>query len=219
MLDIQKKNIVLFGAGGHAKVAIDALEKQGRYKIIGLYDDNSLLKGQKAFGYPIFGLRDDLIRHKSSFDAVIITIGNNEIRRNLSEFFVKESIKLATIVHPSVQLSRGVRINIGTVVFASTIINADSVIGESSIINTAVCIDHDCKIGDYVHIAPGVTICGGVSIGDNSFIGAGSTIIAGLTIGKNVIVGAGSTVIRDLPDGVKVAGCPAVSLKNKKASE
>lgn len=218
-MSTHRKKLALFGAGGHAKVVMDASEKQSAYNIFGLYDDNYSLKGQQSFGYPVLGTRADLIEQKLYWDALIITIGSNQIRQQLTEFFLQQSIQFATVIHPSAQISRGVTINEGSVVFATSVVNAGSCIGKGVIINTGARIDHDCKVDDYVHIAPGATLCGGVIVGSNSFIGAGATIIAGISIGKDVIVGAGSTVIRDLPDGARVAGSPAVNLRDKNASE
>lgn len=41
-------------------------------------------------------------------------------------------------------------------------------------------------------------------------IGAGAVIMCGVTIGKWAVVAAGSVVLKDVPDGVTVAGNPAV---------
>lgn len=51
---------------------------------------------------------------------------------------------------------------------------------------------------------------GRIVIGDDVFIGARSTILPGVQIGNRVIVGAGSVVSRSIPEGVIVAGNPAV---------
>ena len=52
-----KEKLLVFGAGGHAKVAIDVIEQQGNYEIAGLLDDDIKLKGCRFFGYPVLGLR------------------------------------------------------------------------------------------------------------------------------------------------------------------
>lgn len=49
-----------------------------------------------------------------------------------------------------------------------------------------------------------------IEIFDNVFIGAYSIIIGNVKIGPNAIVGAGSVVTKDVPEGVIVAGNPAV---------
>jgi acetyltransferase-like isoleucine patch superfamily enzyme len=44
---------------------------------------------------------------------------------------------------------------------------------------------------------------------DNVSIGANATIICGVTIGEGAFVAAGAVVTKDVPDGARVAGCPA----------
>lgn len=49
-----------------------------------------------------------------------------------------------------------------------------------------------------------------IEIMDNVFIGAHSIIVGDVKIGPNAIIGAGSVVTKDVPEGVIVAGNPAV---------
>jgi acetyltransferase-like isoleucine patch superfamily enzyme len=52
-----------------------------------------------------------------------------------------------------------------------------------------------------------------ISIGDNVFIGMDSIIMPGVKIGNNVVVAAGSVVTKSIPDGLVVAGVPAVAIE------
>lgn len=52
-----------------------------------------------------------------------------------------------------------------------------------------------------------------VVIGDDCWIGAGAIILPGVTIGNRSIVAAGAVVTRDVPEGVLVAGVPAMVKK------
>ena len=44
----QADDLLIFGASGHAKVVIDIVEKQGRYRIGGLLDDDAALSACRA---------------------------------------------------------------------------------------------------------------------------------------------------------------------------
>jgi sugar O-acyltransferase (sialic acid O-acetyltransferase NeuD family) len=203
----QQQPIFIFGASGHAKVVIDIIEREGRYAIKGLFDDNQTLWGQEVFGYKVLGGRDALKREETKY--LLVTIGHNTTRYTLSELFAQYGCSFGRAIHPSASISRGVQIGQGTVVMAGVVINADTTIGEQVIINTSASIDHDCWIGDAAHIAPGVCLCGGVTIGERTLVGAGSTVIPNIRIGCDVIVGAGATVVKDVPDNVTVVGTPA----------
>lgn len=192
----------LYGASGHAKVIIDIIKSMGA-PIYGIFDDNDAVK-------TLCGIE---VNHKwSGQSPIIISIGNNRIRKLISE---RLSCEFDKAIHTSAVISPSVSIGDGTVVMAGAIINAEVNIGKHCIINTGASIDHECVIGDFVHIAPHSTLCGNVHVGEGSWVGAGATIIPGIKIGKWCTIGAGAVVIRNVPDNVVVAGVPAKIIKYK----
>ncbi|MGL5023158.1 MAG: acetyltransferase [Cetobacterium sp.] len=208
------KEIVIIGAGGHAKVIIDIILQ--RKKIL---NDNLIVKGilddsfseneeKKLFEIPIIG-NVNKISELSSNIYYIIAIGNNSIRKKISQNY--KEIKYITLIHPKAIIAENVSISTGTVLMAGSIVNACTKIGKHCIINTGSIIEHDNIIKDYVHISPGAILCGGVIVEEETWIGTGSTIIQGLKIGTKVIVGAGSIVIKDIEAECKVVGNPAKS--------
>lgn len=207
----EREKIFIIGAGGHAKVVIDIIERQGLYDIAFLVDDDPGLKGIEIYDYPVIGGSAELLQQRQRIVGGIVAIGNNRARCKVAAWMIHNSFDLVAAIHPSAQLARGVTVGKGTVVMAGAVINSDTRIGNNVIVNTRASIDHDCIIGDGVHIAPGTTLCGSVTVGDGSFICAGVTVIPNRYIGCGVTVGAGSTVIRDVPDGVTVVGSPAKS--------
>jgi sugar O-acyltransferase (sialic acid O-acetyltransferase NeuD family) len=189
------REIYLYGAGGHAKVIVDILKSQ-KIQILGVFDDNPDVK--ECMGIPV-------VNHNVQF-PLIISIGNNQIRKNIADrlpgVFYTQAIADSAIV------SKSANIGIGSVIMQGGIIQSSVKIGKHCIINTKASIDHDCIIHDYVHIAPGVVLCGNVEIGEGSFIGAGTTVIQGTKIGKWSVIGAGSVVVKDIPDNVLAYGNP-----------
>ena len=205
------RRVFLIGASGHAKVIIDAMEKQGIYDIAYLVDDNPALKGTTVLGYMIIGGKEALLEEnaKSPIEFGFVAIGNNETREYLANWLLKTGFQLATVVHPSAQLAKDVLLGEGSVVMANAVINSGTTIGMNTIINTAATIDHDCVVGSAVHVGPGVSVCGGVTIGDRVLVGVGAAIIPNLKIGTAAVIGAGATVVDDVPDGICVGGTPA----------
>ena len=183
----------LYGASGHAKVIMDILEAN-QIRIDGLIDDNPEIN--ELLGYPVFHQCNDL-------SPLIISIGNNQIRRRIAE---KLDVEFGTAIHPSAVVSPPAKIGEGTVVMPGAVINADAVIGKHCIINTGASVDHECIIGDYVHISPHATLCGNVHVGEGSWVAAGSVVLPGVKIGKWSVIGAGSVVAKDIPDGVLAVG-------------
>jgi len=206
-------SLVVFGSGGHAKVVIDAAEKQGIRKIL-VVDDADQYWGKQLMGYRILGGRGALLKKKASTQA-IVAVGDNAARSGIAAWMEANHFSLATIIHPSAQIGRGADIGRGSLLAAGCVVNSDAVIGANVIINTGASVDHDCIIGDGVHLAPGVHLCGRVEVGAGSFLGVGAVVIPRVRIGTRCVVGAGSAVLNDIPDGLLVAGVPARSLQQK----
>lgn len=183
----------LYGASGHAKVVIDILEAN-QIRIEGLIDDNPEVN--ELLGYPVFHQRNDL-------SPLIISIGNNQIRRKIAE---KLDVEFGTAIHPSAVVSSKATVAVGTVVMQGAIIQSCAQIGKHCIINTGASVDHECIIGDYVHISPHATLCGNVHVGEGSWVAAGSVVLPGVKIGKWSVIGAGSVVAKDIPDRVLAVG-------------
>lgn len=209
------KKLLVFGAGGHAKVVIDIARLMG-YQVVAVFDDNEQKHGQFLWDIPIKGNQQALIalalQEKNTH--FFIALGNNSLRLQLAQKFQQAGLQAATLIHPSAVIASYVSIGSGTVIMAGVCINSDANIGEQVIVNTSAVVEHDCMIGDAVHIAPTVALCGAVSIGAKSLIGVGAKVIPCIKIGNVVTVGAGAVVVNNIPDNQTVVGVPAKVLGN-----
>lgn len=199
----EKDSVILYGAGGHCKVVIDILEAIG-INIDCVVDDNPV--ASKIFNYKILKADD------SSYNQVIITIGNCRIRKRIAERINVKSF--FTAIHPTAVVSHRSKIGDGTVIMQGAVIQADARVGQHCIVNTQSSIGHECSIGDYVHIASGATLSGNVEVGECSWIGVGACVKQGVKIGRNCMIGAGSVVVKDIPDNVVAFGNPCKIIKN-----
>jgi acetyltransferase-like isoleucine patch superfamily enzyme len=126
-----------------------------------------------------------------------------------------DGLYLATTLSSKIQLGRDVSVQLGCTMVAT----------ESITIGDHVAIAEYVTIRDQEHrFRPGYGVrrqgynSAPVTLGDNCWIGRGAYIGPGTTIGKNSIVGANSVVRGTFPDGVLIAGAPAVIKKVLPAS-
>ena len=207
-----KNKLLIFGSSGHSSVVIDAVEKSGDYEIAGLLDDFRK-PGEKTLDYAVLGDTHDLPalldQHKNCH--FFVAIGDNWTRSLIASKIraLKKDIVFATIIHPSAQIGRNVKIGQGSVVMAGVVLNSGSVIGRGCIVNTLAGIDHDCALGDYASIAPNAVLGGNVVVEEHSAVSIGATIKQGVKIGQHTVVGAGSVVLKDFGDRLTVYGAPA----------
>jgi UDP-N-acetylbacillosamine N-acetyltransferase len=214
---MKQKPLLIFGAGGHAKVVADLAQKCGR-EIVGFIDDvDSKRAGEKFFGGKILGGMDAInrVRDSHTYLEVIVAVGECKARVRIASALQKIGLPLATLLHPAAVSAADVKIGNGTVVVAGAILNAGSTIGDNVIINTGASVDHDCSIGNGIHIGPGARLGGNVAIGDESWIGIGAIIKDRVSIGASCVIGAGALVLKNVPDNTVAYGSPATAARGK----
>lgn len=205
--------VIVFGAGGHARVAIDVLRADG-WTIVACVAPGG---GDDVAGVPVV---DDSavasLREERSVRFAHVAIGDNGVRQRIADAAVEQGFELATAISTRAYVADDVTVGSGSLVVHGAVVNVGTMLGRGSIVNTAASVDHDGVIGDFVHIAPGTHLAGNVHVGDRSFIGIGSSVIPGIEIGRDVTIGAGSVVIRPVADDDRAWGNPA---RSRKAAE
>ena len=66
-------NLILIGAGGHAKSCIDIIEQNNTYKIAGIINNDTSSQVIKL-GYKIIGVDNDLENLRNEFDNALIAL-------------------------------------------------------------------------------------------------------------------------------------------------
>ncbi len=194
--------LVIFGAGGHAKVIADIAMKNG-YEIEGFLDDNEAIT--EVIGYKKLGKISDCVKFKENC-VFAIGIGNNAVRKKIYESY--PDLEYPTLVHPSACVGIETKIGKGTVVMPMAVVNACADVGEFCVLNTGSVVEHDCEVGDFTLIAPNATLCGGVKVGSEAWVGAGSTVNQGVKICNRGMVGSGGVVVKDITEPGTYVGVP-----------
>ena len=202
------KNLILIGAGGHARSSIDVIEDNNEYNILGLIGSTNEI-GRQVMGYSVIDDDNDLANVISSLenkhgDVVgIITVGqikSYEVRASLYKKLLDLKKVSKTIISSRSYVSRSAEILKGTMIFHGALVNANARIKENTIINSRALIEHDSQVGSHCHISTDVTINGGVLVGNGTFIGSGSIIKEGVKIGSNCIIGMGQKIMNNIED-------------------
>lgn len=207
-MDLEIKNIVIFGYSGHSYVVLDAAINIG-YNIKSYIDVSENKLNPYELNYLGYEQNINLKTLKTNSEYVFPCFGSNSIRKKTILLFDELMLKQINIIHSKSIISSDVEINLSTFISAGAIINSMVKIGKGCIINTSAIIEHECLIGNYTHIAPGAVLSGNVKVGDETFIGANAVIKQGVKIGSNVVIGAGSVVLKDVPSNETWVGNPA----------
>lgn len=205
--------VVGIGAGGHAKVLIDALRLRGAVDIVGLTDKKQELWSKTVLGVPVLG--DESVLSKLRADGIegafiaVGSVGDASIRRQLYEMAVSAGFKMVQVIHPSAVVAASAVLAPGVMLLATSVVNADARVGANTIVNTGAIVEHDCVVGSHAHLATGAKLASTVTVGDEAHIGAGAVVRQCIVIGSRAMIAAGAVVIGDVAAGARVAGVPA----------
>lgn len=203
--------IVVVGAGGHAKVVIEAIRASAVFQVAGVVDPRPV---GDVLGAPWLGSDETLPSLQAQgIGHAVVAIGDNRLRESIGKRLLDLGYSAPAIIHPSAIVSPSAQIRPGAVVMAHACVGPLAVLGDFCIVNTAAIVEHDDRIGIAAHVAPGVALGGSVTIGNRALVGIGSSVRPGVSVGQDVVIGAGSAVVSDFPDGVTVGGTPARLLR------
>lgn len=178
------KNHLIYGAGGHAKVLQDLLEKLNLEVEVFFDDSNRLddIRGIKVSPYETT---------YSPNSPVVLGIGSSRARKLLSE---KVKHDFSVLIHPTAVIASDVIIEEGTVVLAGAVIQSGAKVGKHVIVNSNVTIDHDAVVEDFVTTYPGVYIGAEAVVGEGVVINPNSVIMRFSEIPAYYEIGPGEVV-------------------------
>jgi sugar O-acyltransferase (sialic acid O-acetyltransferase NeuD family) len=206
--------VLVIGAGGQGRIVADILlagRGRSHLEAVGFADDRRELTGSVVSGLPVLGTLEQVAA--LPHDAVVVAIGDNAAREQVTRQLEAAGERLVTARHHFSSVAADVEIDDGCMISAGVVITPGAHLGRGVLVNTNASIDHDTAIGDFAHVAPGAVVGATVQIGARALIGTGATVMTGCAVGDDAVVGAGALVNRDVAAGVVVVGVPARVLR------
>ena len=194
------KDIVIIGSGGIGREVAWIIEEinavNPTWNILGFVDDNSEMLGKELNGYRVLGglnILDEL----ESKPEVIVAIANCGVKKDIVAK-LNNKFDFATIIHPSVRISKYIEIGQGTIIYPGVILTVNTRIGNHVIISGNCGIGHDTVIGDYSSVLWGSCFSGFDVVGEECFIGVGTKVAQGVSIADSRRVSTGGIVREDI---------------------
>ena len=198
---LSKRSLAILGAGElGAQIGHYAL-LDGRYEIIGFFDDTKEIGGLFD-GFPILGKMEDFetLYHQGIFDCIFIGIGyaHFSFKAYLYEKVISSGVPLATIISPHVYIDPTAVIGKGVILYPGCVIDKDAVVEDNTVINVNVTIAHNSVVGKHSFIAGGAILAGYAKVGECCFLGVNSVINDHNYSEDNVIIGSQTVVSKNV---------------------
>jgi sugar O-acyltransferase (sialic acid O-acetyltransferase NeuD family) len=205
--------LVILGAGRQGRNILDVCSDL-EISVAGFLDDTKQ-PGSAVNGIPILGGLEKWKDLASESDyQFIVGIGWNKFRREMSAEIESGGGRLASVIHPSCQISRFANIGSGVFINAFSRVLSNASIQRYCLIEGHSTLGADTVVGEGAGMGSGVTLTGGAQVGAGTFVGSGAVILGPIQVGAESVVAANATVIHDVPDRVLVAGTPATLKKH-----
>ena len=217
----------IYGAGGLGcevlELALDIQEVSDKPRwenVLFLVDEAYLPedpKDREIHGVPILSAETFFREYSTNKAEIVIAQGEPAMRCALREKVQKAGYRLATLIHPSVRLSRWAKVGEGCVITYGCNVSVEVEIMQNTYLQPSCGMGHNAVAGEDCVISACARIAGNVRIGARTYIGMQSTLRERINVGDDVIISMGSVVQRDIESAVIVMGNPArVVQKNER---
>ena len=189
------------------------------YEVLGYLDNRDERQGLSVHGHPVLGRLADAPRLLERYPEARVTtwIGGVDSYQRRPQVMAGLGLppeRFVTLVHPTVSLSRRMRIGHGVLVYAHCTLSSNVVIEDHVVILPHVAVSHDAVVGEYAAVTSSVTVGSAAQIGRASYLGTACCMLPGVRIGEGSLVGTGSVVLRDVDPYTVVVGNPARRLRD-----
>ena len=166
------------------------------------------MKNKKVDGIPVYKTVSSIVGIDNDIYG-ITGIQVPKIRKKIIELEIEgNNLKLATLIHPSIDVPIDADIGDGSVLFPGVIMAKNVTLGKSVLVNYNTLLGIDLIVGEYAFIGPSVIITASCSIGNETTIGAGCMFVPGVAVGDKCMIGFGTKLIGNIDNSRNIFDLP-----------
>lgn len=174
----EEMRIVIVGAGGYGRLALDVLLASGfGDRVMGFYDDAHAALPGKVRGVPILG-DVAMLRSMLSIESahVIVAITDGAARLRIANSIRALGGSFFTAMHPLSYVSGVSRVGDGSVLAAGAVVHPDAAVGSHSFLGPGSVVDRDAEVGAGAWLSAGAVVGSGARVGARVFLGQGAGV-------------------------------------------
>lgn len=211
-MNIQKKNIVIFGTGELAQLASFYFSNDSNYNVCAFTLDSQFIESDTYLDLPLIPFDEIHITYPPEKYEMFVAIGYSKLNENRKTKYFEAKEKgynLASYVSSKSTSWEGLVVGENTFIMEDNTIMPFSTIGNNVLIWVNNIIAHHMVIEDHVTITSHCAIGGNVILKEQSFIGLNSSLRNNIVIGKCAVIGTAANVTKDVDAFTTMLGNPA----------
>lgn len=166
---MEKKNLLILGAGQYGQVVRETAEATGRFVRIAFLDDNNPVAVGKMDAYMSF---------RKECDCAFVAIGNPQLRLRWLERLESAGYELPVLIHPKAYVSPSAILGGGTVVEPMAVVNTAAVVDKGGLVCAGSVVNHNA------HVMSGCQIDCGAVVASNAVVPEGTKVLSGTVFTK-----------------------------------
>ena len=210
---MEQEAVIIFGATGLGKVALEVFNSRGIMAYCFLDDDESLHQ-QEINNVVVMGhTKDDgYLKFIGKKCQAFVAIEDMAQRKKIVSMLQdRRKTMPMNAIHDACHVSETAFLGYGNFINVGAVINPYAKVPNHCIIHAQAVLDYEAELGDYVQIGAGAIVSARAKIGEGAVIGAGAVIASGIQVGKNAQVAPGAVVLQNVKAKELVFGNPATS--------
>ncbi len=208
---MEQKAVIIFGATGLGKIALEIFNSRGIVAFCFL-DDDEKLHGEEINQVSIMGSTDDdgFLKFIGKKAQAFVAVEDPTQRELLSKMIMdRRKVMPMNAIHEMAYVAESVHLGYGNLINVGAIISPDVKIPNHCVVNSQAVLEYEVELGDLVQIGAGAIIGAKAQIGEGTVIGAGAIIASGIKIGKKAQIAPGAVVLQEVKAKGIAFGNPA----------
>lgn len=170
-------NLLIIGAGGHGKCCYEIARRMKCFEIIDFIDDNA----ESVLDKMVIGTTEQLKLLHQKYDCAFVAIGNNQVRKEMTELCKQIGYSLPALIDPCAFVSSYCCIGKGSVIFPNATVEATAIIEKGCIISSNATIHHDARIEEFSLVYAQCVIKPYCTVEEMTTLASGTVIEGGKT--------------------------------------
>lgn len=165
---MDKKRLLIIGAGQYGQVVRETAEATGRFSRISFLDDSNPLAVGKTEAFASF---------RKEYDCAFVAIGNPQLRLRWLEKLETAGYELPVLIHPGAYVSPSAVLGAGTVVEPMVAVNTGAVVEKGCLLCAGCVVNHNAHVMSCCQIDCGAVVASNAVVPEGTKVHSGTVFI------------------------------------------